>query len=497
MSGCNKYLKKFTVLVLMIAATVIVDRFFIQGVINLPSSTSIPTEEIAPGKKIYTYKFYPFNEYTGEKPAFPNEREWIFSHPMGIGNYFKIISVEIPNPEDYAEAQYQTVFDFSDGYNQSIFWEKMEYVEGRFIFKTKRVCPFLQLRLKTRDRIRKIPSSIVVRIESQAPIGLLGISGIDAENILIKGDRAADASEFISLGPHFFERPVRTVKIDTSFDTYRSINILNGLNCNIIGEINFENLNLSEAMESIKYYGDMVRIWKLTGTAKTTRDSAETIARSICNNSSSSIILWENEGLLSDVESGFAEKEWSPVKLNRGTLWTGVIMFSLLFLIIGTIKIFKLGIKIEFININRYLKFIPALAVVFLLPLATEGLNISISLYLLKIVGLGFISVFLIEFVRCFFLSGIESILNLNMKIYKKRNLPIKLYSIIFLSALLTSFLFAGYPGFSSAGSLLLILSNFIAGLFLSYLFVKENSLTLNVIVHFISVLAFFIMIGK
>jgi hypothetical protein len=312
-----------------------------------------------------------------------------------------------------------------------------------------------------------------------------------------EGKGTARVSQLVSLDQHFFERPVRAVRINATFDTYRSINILNGLNCNIIGEINFENLDLSEAMKSIKYYGDMVRIWKLTGTVKTTRDSVETIALSVCKNSSSSIILWENEGLLSDVESGFAEKDWSPVKLNRGTLWTGIIVFSLLFLIIGIIKIFKLGMKIELITIRRYLKLIPALAVVFLLPLAAEGFNISISLYSLKIVGLGSVSVFLIEFVRCFFLSGIESILNLNMKIYKKRNLSIQLYSIIFLSALLTSFLFAGFPGFSLAGSLLLIISNFIAGLFLSYLFVKENSLTLNVIIHFISVLPFLIMIGK
>jgi hypothetical protein len=497
MSGCNKYLKKFAVLVLMIAATVLVDRFFIQGVISLPSSPSIPTEEVASGRKIYTYKFYPFNEFLGEKPDFPFERDWIFSHPIGIGMFDKIISIEIPNPQDYREVQYRAIFNFSDGYRKSIFWERLEYSEGRFNVKTKRNCPFMQLRLKTNDGIRKIPSWIIVRIESQAPIGLLGISGIDAENALKKGDRAAGTSEFISLDRHFFERPVRTVKIDTSFDTYRSINILNGLNCNIIGEINFEILDLSEAMESVKYYGDMVRIWKLTGTANTTRDSAETVALSICKNSPSSIILWENEGLLSDAESGFGDKEWSPVKLDRGTLWTGVIMFSLLFLIIGTIKIFKLGMKIEFINIIRYLKFIPALAVVFLLPLAAEGFNISISLFSLKIIGLGSVSVFLIEFVRCFFLSGAESILNLNMKMYKKRNLPIRLYSIIFLSALLTSFLFAGYPGFSSAGSLLLIISNFVAGFFLSYLFVKENSLTLNVIMHLISILPFLIMIGK
>lgn len=497
MSGFNKYFRKFAVLASLIVATVIVDRLFMQGVISIPPSTPIPAEEIASGRKKYTYKFYPFNEFSDEKPDFPDEGKWIFSHPIGIGNYYKIVSFEIPNPHDYYEVQYRAIFNFSDGYRKSVFWERLEYSEGQFNVETKRVCPFMQLRLKTHDGIRKTPSWVNVRIESQVPIGLLGISGIDAYNMIEEGKRADGVSEFFSLDQHFFERPLRMVKIDTTFDTYRSINILNGLNCNIIGEINFENIDQNEVTESVKYYGDMVRIWKFTGTAKTTRDSAETVAVSICKNSSSSIILWENEGLLSDAESGFGNKDWSPVKLDRGTLWTGVIMFSLLFLIMGTIEIFKLGMKIEFIKISRYLKFTPVLAVVFLLPLTAEGLNFSISLYSLKIVALGFVSVFLIEFVRCFFLRSVESILNFDMKKYKKRNLSITLYSIIFLSALFTSFLFAGYPGFSLTGSLLLIISNFIVGLFLSYLFVKENSLTLNAIMHFISVLPFVILIGK
>jgi hypothetical protein len=497
MSGFNKYFRKFAVLVLFIAATVIVDRFFIQGVISIPSSSAISTEEIVPGKKIYTYIFHPFKEFFGESPEFPREERWVFSHPIGIGMYNKIISIEIPNPQDYFEVQCQTVFDFADGYRTSIFWERLEYSKGRFSVETKRVCPFMQLRLKPREGIRNTPSWIKVRIEQQAPIGLLGISGIDAYSMMEEGNKAAGVSGLISLDQHFFERPVRIVRIDATFDTYRSINILNGLNCNIIGEINFENIDQNEVTESVKYYGDMVRIWKLTGTAKTTRDSAEAMAVSICKNSSSSIILWENEGLLSDSESGFGNKDWSPVKLDRGTLWTGIVMFSLLFLIFGTIKIFKLGMNIEIFNLSRYLKFTPVLAVVFLLPIATEGFNFSISLHSLKIVALGFVSVFLIEFIRCFFLRSIESILNFDMKKYKKRNFSITLYSIIFLSALLTSFLFAGYPGFSLTGSLLLIISNFIAGLFLAYLFVKENSLILNAVMHFISILPFVLLIGK
>jgi hypothetical protein len=496
MSGSRKYLILLTALALMIAVTVIVDKFFVKGVINIPPSPAINAEKSESGREVYTYKFHPFNEFPDAKPDFTDEGEWIFSHPIGIGNYSKIVSVEIPDSEDYLEAQYQTVFDFSDGYNKSIFWEKMEYAEGWFTFKTKRICPFMQLRLKTLNRIRKAPSWVTVKVESDAPIGLLGISGIDAYKMMME-EKGARVQEPYNLDRHFSERPVRIVRIDDTFDTYRSINILNGLNCNVIGEISFENLDLSEAMESVRYYGDIVKIWKLTGTARMTRDSTETVALSIYKNSPSSIILWEDEGLLSKAVSRFAYKEWSPVKLDRGTLWTGVILFSLLFLIIGTVRIFKLGIKIEIIKIAKYLKFMPVLAAVFLLPLTVEGLNISISLYSLKIVVFGSVNVFLIEFVRCFFLMAVESILNFDMKKNKKRKLSTKHHFIIFLSALLTSFLFAGFPGFSFAGSILLVISNFIAGLILGYLFLKEYSLTLNAIIHFTSVLPFIILIGK
>lgn len=496
MPGFKKHLWLPAALLLLILVTAAIDKLFVKGEITIPASSSDISKDVISGNKIFSYKFHPFEKFPDKIPAFPSEDRWIFSHPMGLGNYTRIVSIEIPNPEDYSRVQYQTVFDFSDGYNPSVFWEDMNLVEGRFTFGKKRICPFLQIRLKTRGGAHETPSWIIVRVESGSPLGSPGIAGIDAFRALEDGKKIKN-NESPALAEHYSERSVRVVRIESTFETYRSVNIMNGLGYSVIGEISLENFDLRNSMEKVTLYCDVVKIWKLTGTAGLTRDSLEPIVLSIYDTSRSSVILWENNGLLSEDALKSAGKDQSPVKLDRGTLWTGVILFSLLFLVAGTVKIFKLGIRFDFKKSVKYSKFIPLLAVIFLLPLIDEGINFTFGLHLLKIILFGAVSVFLIEFVRSFFISSSELILNLDAKKNKKRTITKKHYYIILASALLTSFLFAGFPGFSGAGSLLLVISNFIAGLILGYLYLKEYSLMLNALLHLLSLLPFIVLIGK
>lgn len=496
MPGFKKHLWLPVALLLLILVTAAIDKLFVKGEITIPVFSSDVPENTDSGKKIFSYKFHPFEKFPDKIPAFPSEDGWIFSHPMGLGNYLRIVSIEIPNPEDYSRVQYQTVFDFSDGYNPSVFWEDMNLIGGKFTFEKKRVCPFLQIRLKSRDGARETPSWIIVKVDSDSPLGSLGIAGVDAFKVLENNKKDSD-NESPALARHYSERPVRVVRIEDTFETYRSVNIMNGLGYNVIGEISLEDFDLRNMMEKVTLYCDVVKIWKVTGTAGLTRNSMEPIVLSIYDTSRSSVMLWENNGLLSEEALRSAEKDKSPVKLDRGTLWTGVILFSLLFLVAGTVKIFKLGIRFDFRKSVKYSKFIPLLAVIFSLPLITEGISFTFGLHLLKIILFGAVSVFLIEFVRSFFLSSSELILNLEVKKNKKRTITKKHYYIILVSALLTSFLFAGFPGFSGAGSLLLVISNFVAGLILGYLYLKEYSLTLNTLLHFISLLPFIILLGK
>lgn len=487
-------LKKNIILaILFFLSVIIIDRFFIQGTISFPQN---PKQ--LPDDKIYSYITAPFYNFTGKVPDFPSKGDWMVSHPIGIGSYDEIVSIEVPNPGAYSDLECQTFYDFSDGYYVRVKWDKAVLKNSKYYVDPERKFSFLQIRMRRTDRKLIPPSTVTVSVKTNNPIGIMAVTGNELRKAVKNAGKYSLDADAAIFPPDFYDKPLRVVKLDNSFETYNQINMLNGLGCNVIGEVNFDELNSAQAQECVMIYRDSIKIWKLTYLMKLPRESVETFASFIYTNSKKSFVLWEDEGLLPNPYERSVNKDWSPVKLNRGTLWTAVILFSLMFIIVGTVRLFDLGLHWDKKIIIRNLIFTPVLAFIFLLPLPAEGVKFIVSTGMIKLLLIGIAGVCLSEFVRCWLLRSGRDLL-IKPKRGKKKDKDLKNADsvMIFSSALLISFLYAGYPGYSTAGSVLLVVSNFVAGIFLGYMYIRYKSLFANIVVHCISIIPFILLLGK
>lgn len=246
-------------------------------------------------------------------------------------------------------------------------------------------------------------------------------------------------------------------------------------------------------MKSVKIFGSVVKLWKITGSEKYDRETVQRLISTIYQEAPGSVILWDdNDGIFSSAQAG--NGGGLPVDLNRGTLWTAIILFTLLFLAHGTRRMFGFHLRFRMNELNEHRAAILITGAVFAAPLLAEGALFTSLIVLIRNLLFTMIIVYLLEFLRAVLIVSLRKI----WKYAFNANFKEKIFwpGIIIASALL-SLLYFGYPGFSSAGSWILIISNFICGLYFGLALEKGRPLGLVYMIHLISLMPAMVLLGK
>jgi|GEM_PF-7061847 len=485
----KRVFKKILLFISLLIVAIAIDKFLIRTPAPLPVSEEIQYQKREGNFYIFSYSLYPFQKYINDDNfVLPEYNEWVVSHPVGIGSHNKFMSLSIDQLSDKATVECRYLYFFADGYSDRTKWYKLIKNESGYEPVREKRSRFLQFRVRKDSVATDKLNGITLSIESVFPVGVPGILNKALyNNIITNSNQDNDTSVIL-------ERPVRKVLLDSTFQTYRMVNLLNGFDCITIGVFDLKQTSLKQILFLSHRYGSVIKIWNLKNIKNCTRLTAQRISEVILRGSKGAVILWENEGLISD---SFYSQEQSdkalPIKINRGTLWSVILLFTFFFLVKGTTKALDIHFSFPPKRILRSWKVIIISSLVYLLPVMTEFIYPASDTLLIRLLLLALIVAFVSELLRGIIIKTLESSETFRQIFGDKRK---DAFAIIF-SALLISLLYAGYPEYSLIGSALLISANFVNGILYGLIFKRYNSYGLTFVIHLLAIIPLLVLLGR
>jgi len=493
----SKPLKFLTMFVLFFLTTLIIDTFVMKGTVYLPGSDLLEISKNESGLPVFDYSYYPFSDYNDVSLDDAGDKNdgWVVSHPMGTGAHEGVFGIKIHGSGKIEDLQIRRLFSFNSGYSYSDDWVSLGGGERNYSVSPPLRSNYIQVRLKNRAANKRSGIKLTVSLQAGDSIGLPGIFWRDMEvdHEITRGEFDLNKLRKGIAGKMVHERPVRSLFINSSYKAYKTVQILNGTGANVLGVLEMENDKMDQLMESVRIFGSVVKLWKITGSEKHDRETVQRLISTIYLEAPGSVILWDdNDGIFSGART--ASGDGLPVDLNRGTLWTAIILFTLLFLAHGTRRMFGFRLRFSMNELNENRAAIMIAGAVLAAPLLAEGVLFTSLIILIRNLLFTMIIVYILEFLRAVLIVSLRKI----WKYAFNKDFKEEIFwpGIIFASALL-SLLYFGYPGFSSLGSWILIISNFVCGLYFGLLLEKGRPLGLVYMIHLISLMPAMALLGK
>ncbi len=482
----NEQVKKTLIIFIVILIIAFMFQFFHGRKMTSPTVfDQFPESE--DGMYFFEYAYLPFYKETA-KPDWEDSEKHVYSAPMALGANEGLVRVKITGIELPENIQVRPLFYFKDIEEQSDSWIEIFLKDGVFEFNKAIKSPFAQLRLTSGDELNFNKTVVRLTVKAERPLGVPGL-------LWYRGDFIQERTERFTVNdyhkevdyPLLVDRPMKTVPLKIDFDSYRTVSIVNGHGANVIGLLDMDETDENELEDIVFAFRDQVKLWKISGFEKESREQVSDLVNTIYSLSKGSVILWNGARPQS------TGKGDAPVDLNRGILWTVIVIFMFGFLIYGTVKIFSLELSFKPERLVHELKPLSVLILLMTFPVIPLKLKYPGMMDIISGLVFWFLFVTGIEFLRGIIIRYLKD----SVKKYDSIKNPMVIDTLsVVLSSLLFAFLFAGYPDVATATVILLVLTNFISGCYFGKLHLDGQTIGFIAFVHFIVIFPMAVLMG-